>query len=158
MRLVEHNAWDHGAQHASQHNAQPYATRIDLMTWIILEHHLYNKSYFNYASHRTQVLLYRIEQRWDGIEDAHIDAIGEQQKYEIPIGQQILQRLPKADLLLAQALQTIRCLLSGRRRRWRLILKDCNTIWVLSLARLDYRLYLHMAMSMSNMLVSPATR
>lgn len=126
MRLVQHNARDHGTQHASQHNAEAYATRIDLVTWIILEHHLQNKPQINYASLDKQVLLYRIEQRGDGVKDAHIDAVGEEQEYEIPIGQQILQRLTEADLLVGHAFQTICRLLRGRWRRWRLILKDCK--------------------------------
>lgn len=92
VRLVQHNARNNGSQHARQHNAQSDATGVDLVTWIIPEHHLKRDRDFKLVACSTveRGSSYRIEQRGDGIEDAHVDAIGEQQKDEIAIGHQIL--------------------------------------------------------------------
>lgn len=66
MRLIQHNATAHRSHHAGQHNKQPDASDIRLAARIVLENDL-------------------IEQRRDGIENAHIDAVRQQQQNVVGI-------------------------------------------------------------------------
>jgi len=73
-----------------------------------------------------EVCSYRIEERGNGIKDAHIDAVREEQEDEVPVGHQVLQRLHEADLLRSGTFQELGCLLGGGWRSGWFVLENCQ--------------------------------
>lgn len=106
MRLVQHNATAHRTHHASQNDEQSDATDVLLHARIILQNDL-------------------VEERRDGVENAHIDAVRQQQQHVVAVQQQALNRPQEGHRILR--IVGIVALCGGRRRRRWFGIEDCAT-------------------------------